>query len=145
MPLLQYFAWVGGFLLAALLLRTGAALRPLPLRHLPTFRSIRRSTSGSNRNINGLNASYLTRTVRSWHPKQQSPRRQTFRQARFLAGAGNQATDAFAEMTTTPARPCFRPTCSGGQAAQRAALPAETHGPVQRRSRSSMAAGRGPT
>ena len=94
MPLLHYFPWWEASFSRRFLLRTGAALRPLPLRHLPTFRSIRRSTSGSNRNINGLNASYLTRPVRSWHPKQQSPLkqtfRQTFRQARFWPARGTK-------------------------------------------------------
>jgi len=62
-----------------------------------------------------------------------------------LAGAENQAAenqamDAFAQMTTSPARSCFPSPCSASQHAERGALPTETSRPVRRLLRSSIAA-----
>jgi hypothetical protein len=145
MPSLQYFAWVGGFLLAALFAANWCGSPPVaaaPPSDIPLYQKINIRIQSEHkwpeRVVFDTNRSKLAPEA-TVAPETNVPPGQV------LAGAGNQATDAFAEMTTTPARPCFRPPCSGGQAAQRAALPAETRGPVQRRSCSSMAAGRGPT
>ena len=142
MPLLQYFAWVGGFLLAALFAANwccsppGAAAPPsdIPLNQKINIR-IQSEHKWPERVVFDTNRSKLAPEA-TVAPETNVPSGQV------LAGAGNQATDAFAEMTTTPARPCFRPPCSGGQAAERGASPAETRRPIQR---SSIATGREPT
>jgi len=63
MPLLQYFGWVGSFLVAVLFAANWCCSPAIA----PMFPSIRRSTSGSIRTINGLNAWYSTRRGRRWH------------------------------------------------------------------------------
>ena len=72
MPLFQYFGWVGSFLLAALLAANWCF--PAPIAPRLTFRSIRKSTSGSIRIINGLNAWCSTRRVRRWRKKRKPTR-----------------------------------------------------------------------
>ena len=116
MPLLHYFAWVEASFSRRFLPRTGAALRPLPLRHLPTFRSIRRSTSGSTRIRNGLNEVVFDAT-RSTLPPEVDQATDTG-PGETLAQAERQPFDAFAEMVGIPVRPCFRPPCSAGHAAE---------------------------
>ena len=56
MPLFQYFGWAGGFLIAALLAANWCCSARSAQRRVLMFRSIRKSTSGSIRIINGLNA-----------------------------------------------------------------------------------------
>jgi hypothetical protein len=90
MPLLQCFAWVGGFLLAALFAANWCCSPPVaaaPPSDIPLNQKINIRIKSEH---NSLNASYLTRTARSWHPKQQSPLRQTFRQARLWPARGTK-------------------------------------------------------
>jgi hypothetical protein len=144
MPLLQHFAWVGGFLLAALFAANWCCSPPvaaappsdIPLNQKINIIRIQSEHKWPERVVFDTNRSKLAPEA-TVAPETNVPSGQV------PAGAGNQAMDAFAEMTTTPAGPCFRPPRSGGQAAERGASPAETRGPVQRRSRSSMAASRG--
>jgi hypothetical protein len=57
--------------------------------------------------------------------------------------AERQPLDAFAEMAAIPTRPCFRPSCSAGQAAEREASQIEKGAPSQNRSRLSITAPKG--
>ena len=80
---------------------------------LPTFRSIRRSTSGSIRIINGPNAWCLTPRVRRWH-RRKTPTRETEPQAKRKTPVADGTPDpfeAFAEMGREPVEGCFRPPC----------------------------------
>jgi hypothetical protein len=51
------------------------------------------------------------------------------------ARAERQPLDAFAQMPAMPVKPCFRPTCSGGQPAEREASPLQKGAPSQNRAR----------
>ena len=76
MLLFQYLAGRGACLSQRSLPRTGAAPHRLAQRRILMFRSIRKSTSGSIRIINGLNAWCSTRRVRCWRVKRKpTPRR----------------------------------------------------------------------
>ena len=72
------------------LLRTGAAPHRLPLRHVLTFRSTRRSTAGSILIINGLSAWRLT--LRDCRLKRQSTRRSTLGARLSLKRSANLST-----------------------------------------------------
>ena len=78
MPLFQYFGWVGGFLFAA----NWCVSAPIAPRRLLTFRSIRESTSGSIRSINGPNAWCSTRRARRWRLKRRMTPRPTLAEAK---------------------------------------------------------------
>jgi hypothetical protein len=82
MLLFQYLAGRGACLSQRSLPRTGAAPHRLGQRRILMFRSIRKSTSGSIRIINGLNAWCLTRRVRRWHVKGQLTPRLTLAEAK---------------------------------------------------------------
>jgi hypothetical protein len=135
MPILQYFGWVGGFLLAALLAASWRISAPIALA--------RRSDVPLDQMIN----------IRI-HTDQKWPERVVFdtthlglapearvdsetdnRRSETIAQAERQPFDAFAEMAAIPARPCFRPPCSSGQAADREASPAENGARSQNRPR----------
>ena len=94
MLLFQYLAGRGACLSQRFLPRTGAAPHRLAQRRILMFRSIRKSTSGSIRIINGLNAWCLTRRVRRWHVKGQLTPRLTLAEAK----RPTRLYDAFAEI-----------------------------------------------
>jgi hypothetical protein len=143
MPLFQYFRWVGSFLLAALL----AAKLVVSRADHPT----RASDVPLNQRIN-----IRIHTDHRW------PERVVFDTARStltdeakanaetdIGGsetpvlAERQPFDTFAEMAAIPARACFRPPCSAGQAAEREASPIEKGAQSQNRSRLSITARKG--
>ena len=122
MPLLQYFGWVGGVLLAALLAANWCVSAPIA--------TAPRSDVPLDQRIN-----IRIHTDHKW------PERVVFDTTRSALAqretpvlAERQPFDAFAEMTALPARPCFRPPCSAGQAAQRESSPIDK-GVSQNRSR----------
>jgi hypothetical protein len=114
MPLLQYFGWVGSFLLAALLAANWCFPAPIaPQSDVPLDQKV---------NIR-------IHTDHKW------PERVVFdtagamvaQKASVETGIGGseptvaterQPFDAFAEMAGIPVRPCFRPPCSAGPAAE---------------------------
>jgi hypothetical protein len=138
MLLVQYFGWVGGFLFAALLAANwcvSAPIAPAPRSDVPLDQRI---------NIR-------IHTDHKW------PERVVFDTTRStLAHGGDAQTDvggretpvlaerqpfdAFAEMTALPARPCFRPPCSAGLAAEREVSPIKDSASIQGRSRPSIVA-----
>jgi hypothetical protein len=142
MPLFQYFGWVGGFLFAALLAANWCSSAPIALAP--------RSDVPPNQRIN-----IRIHTDHKW-PEQVvfDAMRPTLAQrgdAKTDVGgrenpvlAERQPFDAFAEMTALPARPCFRPPCSG-LAAAREVSPIKNSASIQDRSRPSTVARKGLT
>ena len=143
MPAFQYFGWVGSSLLAALFAANWCC--SVPVARAP------RSDVPRDQTIN-----IRIHTDRKW------PERVVFGTTRSaltdeakanaetdIGGsetpvlAERQPFDAFAEMAAIPARPCFRPPCSAGQAAEREASPIEKSAPSQNRSRLSITARKG--
>jgi hypothetical protein len=145
MPLLQYFGWVGSFLLAALLAanwcfsspiaRGSAADAPLDQRINIRIRSAQkwpeRVVFDTSRSTPPLEEQAGPETDVGGNKTAAQPQRQAF--------------DAFAEVVAIPVRPRVRPAYSAGQAAEQEASPTEQSTPTQPRSRSSSAARKGPT
>ena len=133
MLLLQYFGWVGGLLFAALLAANwcvSAPIAPAPRSDVPLDQRI---------NIR-------IHTDHKW------PERVVFDTTRSALAqretpvlAERQPFDAFAEMTALPARPCFRPPCSGGLAPAQEVSPIKNSASIQDRSRLSIVARKGIT
>ena len=140
MPLFQYFRWVGSLLLAALFAANWCC--SVPIGRAP------RSDVRLDQKIN-----IRIHTDHKW------PERVVFDTTRStltdeakanaetdIGGsetpvlADRQPLDAFAEMAPIPVKPCFRPPCSAGQAAERNASPAGKGAPSQNRSRLSITA-----
>jgi hypothetical protein len=131
MPLFQYFGWVGGFLFAALFASnwcvsapTAPASRPdVPLNQKINIR-IRTDHKWPERIVFDTTRSTLARA----DPETKIGGSET------PVLTERQPLDAFAEMVAIPVRPCFRPPCSAGQAAQRESSPIDK-GVSQNRSR----------
>ena len=118
MPVFQYFGWVGSFLLATLLAANWCLPAPIaPQAGVPLDQKVK----------------IRIHTDHKW------PERVVFdtagamvaQKAGVETGIGGsepavaterQPFDAFAEMAGIPVRPCFRPPCSAGPAAEREAL-----------------------
>lgn len=116
MPVFQYFGWVGSFLLATILAANWCLPAPIaPHAGVPLDQKIR----------------IRIHTDHKW------PERVVFdttgamvtQKAGVETGIGGskpavaterQPFDAFAEMAAIPVRPCFRPPCSAGPAAEQA-------------------------
>ena len=143
MPLLQYFGWIGGVLFAALLAANWCVSAPIA--------AAPRSDVPLDQRIN-----IRIHTDHKW------PERVVFDTTRStLAQRGDAQTDvggretpvlaerqpfdAFAEMTALPARPCFRPPCSGGLAPAQEVSPIKNSASIQDRSRPSNVARKGLT
>ncbi len=131
MPLLQYFGWVGSFLVAALLATNWcfsvpvAGSRPsdVPINQRINIR-IRTDHKWPERVVFDTARSMPTPDARLEAEKNPGS-------AEILVEAGRQPLDAFAEITATAARPCFRPPCSAGPIAP----PFAKRAPVQVRPR----------
>ena len=128
MPLFQYFGWVGAFRFVALLAANWCMSAPIAVAS--------RSDVPPNRRIN-----IRIHTDHKW------PERVVFDTTRSALAqretpvlAERQPFDAFAEMTALPARPCFRPPCSGGLAPAQEVSPIKNSASIQDRSRPSTVA-----
>jgi hypothetical protein len=136
MPLFQYFAWMGSFLLAALFAANWCCSVPVaPRSDVPRDQkiNIRIHTDHKwpDRVVLDTTRSTLTDEAKA--------------NAEIDIGgsetpvlAERQPFDAFAEMTAIPTRPCFRAPCSGGRATERNASPTGKGAPSQNRSRLSI-------
>lgn len=133
MPLLRYFAWVGSFLLAALLAANWCCA-PIPTAQgsdIPLDRKINIRIHTDHKWPERV----VLDTSRSALPPElagtpDGAPRETLVEAQL------QPMDAFAEMPQRHVRPCFRPPC----ATDREASPTETRTRDQDRSNSSVAA-----
>jgi hypothetical protein len=143
MALLKYFGWVGSFLVAALFAANWCFSVPIVWS--------RPSDVPLNQRINiRIHTDHkwpervVFDTTRSMPTPDAKPEAESnLGLSETLAQAERQPFDAFAEMAAIPARPCFRPPCSAGQAAEREASPIEKSAPSQNRSRLSMIARKG--
>jgi hypothetical protein len=133
MPLLRYFGWMGGVLLAALLAANWWVSAPIA--------AAPRSDVPLDQRIN-----IRIHTDHKWpEPVVFDTTRSTLAQdAQTDVGgretpvlAERQPFDAFAEMGATPVKPCFRQPCSAGLAAAREVSPIKNSAPIQGRSRPS--------
>jgi hypothetical protein len=135
MPLFQYFGWVGGFLLVALFAANwcfSSPIAPAPASDVPLNQGIiirihtehrwpERVVFDSTSSMLVPEAKANTNTeIGGWEMPAQAER---------------QPLDAFAQMPAMPVKPCFRPTCSGGQPAEREASPLVEDAPSQNRAR----------
>jgi hypothetical protein len=135
MPLFQYLSWVGGFLFAALFAANWCVSAPMapaqrsvvPLNQRINIR-IHTDHKWPERVVFDTARSTLAREAKA-DPETDIGGRKT------PAQAEREPFDAFAEMAVIPARPCFRPPCSAGQAAERETSPTEKGAPSQNRSR----------
>jgi hypothetical protein len=131
MPLLQYFGWVGSFLVAALLAANWGFAVPVA--------GSRPSDLPVNQRINiRIHADHkwpervVFDTTRSMPmPDAKLEAESHFGSSETLVQAEHQPFGAFAEMAAIGVRPCFRPPCSAGDAAERKASPLETRVPRQ--------------
>jgi hypothetical protein len=114
MPLLQYFAWVGSFLLAALLAASWCVSAPMA--------TAQPSDVPLNQKINiriHTDHQWPERVVFDTTGSTLAPEATVEPEAKFgpsetLAQAKRQPFEAFAEMAAAPVRPCFRRPCSAG-------------------------------
>jgi hypothetical protein len=139
MPVVQYFGWAGSFLLATLLAANWCLPAPMaPHAAAPLDQKIR----------------IRIHTDHKW------PERVVFdtagamvvaQEAGVATGIGGskpavaterEPFDALAEMAGIPVRPCFRPPCSAGRAAEQSPLPGKA---VPSRFRARLAEGKNPT
>ena len=135
MPLFQYFGWVGSFLLAVLFAVSwwfSVSIAPTPAsEHARSNRiNIRIHTDQK------WPERVVFDTTRSALPAEVD-RRAEIGSSETPAWTERQPFEAFAEMSASFIRPCFRPPCAG-QIAERHAPPTRTATPE--RSRSSMTA-----
>jgi hypothetical protein len=122
MPLFQYFGWVGSLLLAALCAANwclSAPITPVPRSDVPLNQRINIRIHTDHKWPERV----VIDTTRSHLEAEATIDPETnIRPGEALAEAERQPFDAFAEMPALPVRvPCFRPTCSPSQAAEREA------------------------
>jgi hypothetical protein len=135
MPLLQYFGWVGSFLVAALFAANWCFSVPIAGSQQPSDIPLNQRINIRIRTDHKWPEPVVFDTARS-EPQTNMVSSET------LAQAGRQPLDAFAEMRAATARPCFRPPCSAGRTAEREALPTEDSRGFQNRRPMSTAARR---
>jgi hypothetical protein len=131
MPLFQYFAWVGSFLLAALFAANWCISAPtarapdVPLDQRVNIR-IHTNHKWPERLVFDTSGSAFAQAAgaESGVGGSEPP-----------VVAERQPFDASAEMAAIPVRPCFRPPCSASQAAERQASRADKDAPSQIHSR----------
>jgi hypothetical protein len=135
MPLFQYFGWVGSFLLAALFAANwcfSSPIAPAPASDVPLNQriNIRIHTEHKwpERVVFDNTSSMLV-------PEAKANTETEIGGREMPAQAERQPLDAFAQMPAMPVKPCFRPTCSGGQPAEREASPLEKGATSQNRAR----------
>ena len=143
MPLFQYFGWVGSLLLAALFAANwccSVSVARAPRSDVPRDQKINIRIHTDHKWPERV----VFDTTRSTLTDEAKANAETDIGGSVTpALSDRQPFDAFAEMAANPARPCFRPPCSAGQAAKRQASPIEKRAAPQNRSRFSTTAHKG--
>ena len=139
MPLFQYFGWVGGFLVAALLAANwccSAPIKPAARSDVPLDQKINVRIHSDQKWPERV----VFDTTRSTLA-QKPDARTDIGGTEMVLQPERQPFDAFAEMAAIPVRPCFRPPCFAGQTAEREASPTEKGAPPQNRLRTTARKG----
>jgi hypothetical protein len=135
MPLLQYFAWVGSCLLAALFAASWCIptpIAPAPQSDVPLHEKINIRIHTDHK--------WPERVVfdtTGSAPRAEVAQTADIGRSETPARAGRQPFEVFAEMSDSPVRPCFRPPCAESQVEDRDTSPTERA--IPNRSRSRMA------
>ena len=143
MPLFQYFGWVGSFLLAALFAANWCCSLPIARRPRSDVRLDQKINIRIHTDHKWPERVVFDTTRPRLVPETKANAETDISGSETPVLANHQPFDAFAEMTAIPTRPCFRPPCSAGQAAEREASPIEKSAPSQNRSRLSITARKG--
>lgn len=133
MPLLQYFGWVGSFLLAALFAASWCCSAPIaraPLADVPHDQKVHIRIH-TDRKWPERVVLDTTRSTLAHDAKGDGETEVAGSETAIVAE--RPPFEAFAEMAP-PARPCFRPPCST-QGAEREPTPMEKGAPFQNRPR----------
>ena len=145
MPLFQYFGWVGSFLLAALFAANWCVSAPIARWQRSDVPLDQRINIRIHTDHKWPERVVFDTTRSTLAPEAKADAETDIGGSETPAQAERQPFDAFAEMAAVPVRPCFRPPCSAGQAAEREASPIEKGAPSQDRSRLSITARKGVT
>jgi hypothetical protein len=140
MPLFQYFGWVGSCLVAALFAANwcfSPPIAPAPASDVPLNQRINIRIHTQHKWPERV-AFDTTRSMPTAEARLEAEN--SLGLSEILAQAERQPVDAFAQMPAMPVKPCFRPTCSAGRAAEREASSIEKGAPSQNRSPLSITA-----
>ena len=140
MPLFQYFGWVGSFLLAALFAANWCCSVPIARASRSDVRLDQKINIRIHTDHKWPERVVFDTTRSTLTDEAKANAETDIGGSESPVLADRQPFDAFAEMAAIPARPCFRPPCSAGQAAERNASPAGKGAPSQNRSRLSITA-----
>ena len=143
MPLFQYFGWVGSFLLAALFAANWCCSLPIARGPRSDVRLDQKINIRIHTDHKWPERVVFDTTRPRLVPETKANAETDISGSETPVLANHQPFDAFAEMTAIPTRPCFRPPCSAGQAAEREASPIEKGAQSQNRSRLSITARKG--
>jgi hypothetical protein len=136
MPLLQYFGWVGSFLVAALLAANWCFAVPI-VRSQPSDVPLNQKINIRIHTDHKWPEPVVFDTARSTLPQKARAKAQIVgSETPVLA----DPLDAFAEMSAMRVKPCFRPPCFAGRIAEREDSPIEKSAEFQNRRRMSTAA-----
>jgi hypothetical protein len=130
MPLLQYLAWVGSFLVAALLAATWyLPALPAPRTDVPLDQKIHIRIHTDHKWPERVVFDTVSPPTASDEARAETSA--PIAENADVAEAVRRPSDAFAEMAPVAARPCFRPPCPLVRAPQRNDAPREKGKPVQ--------------
>ena len=116
MPVFQYFGWVGSFLIATLLAANWCLPAPMaPHPGVPVDQKIKIRIHTDHKWPERVVFDTAGAVV-----AQEAGVESSIGGGKPAAAMERQPFDAFAEMTGIPVRPCFRPPCSAGPAAEQA-------------------------
>jgi len=144
MPLLQYFGWVGSFLVAALLAATWyLPALPAPRTDVPLDQKIHIRIHTDHKWPERIVFDTVSPPIASGEAKAESSAE--IAENANAAEAGRRSSDAFAKMAPVAVRLCFRPPCPLVRAPQRNDAPREKGRSVQNGPRVLLAAPGGST
>jgi len=119
MPLFQYFGWVGSFLLAALFAANWCCSVPIARASRSDVRLDQKINIRIHTDHKWPERVVFDTTRSTLTDEAKANAETDIGGSESPVLADRQPFDAFAEMAAIPARPCFRPPCSAGQAACR--------------------------
>src|SRR4051794_37114290 len=124
MPLFQYFGWVGSVLLAALLAKSWCV--SAPIGRIPELDVARDQKISIRIHTDHKWPERVVFDTTSSAQAHNGGAEIGMGESKSSVTEEHQPLDAFAAMDVIPVRPCFRPPCSAGEAAERKASGAGT-------------------